>query len=212
MTEALQRLRAILKALDGDFQDRPSLLEALADIYPDNPTSARRMFERDIDALEMLGFLVAKTNTRPPRYRLAGHQRFGPTLPDDLKRCPRCRRTLDRRRFPVDTSRSDGLYPYCNDCNRANYRAWYLDHKDHLDFRERRAARKRAIYRTPTGRERERKYARRYYQKNRAHILARNRAYHSRPDVRERRKETMRRYYQRRIALQEQQDAELPRE
>lgn len=76
--EPIERLRAILEVLTTDFQDRTSLLVALAAVYPPSSESARRMFERDILTLERLGFLIVKLPKRPPEYRLAGWYPLNP--------------------------------------------------------------------------------------------------------------------------------------
>ncbi|MBA3947915.1 MAG: WYL domain-containing protein [Herpetosiphonaceae bacterium] len=71
----LDRLAHLLAVLTPEFQQRSLLLEELAEHYPPSLDSARRVFERDIDALRRLGFLINKEDRRPPRYALHGHNR-----------------------------------------------------------------------------------------------------------------------------------------
>lgn len=50
------------------------------------------------------------------------------TAVDTRKRCTRCRRTRAASSFTTDTSRPDGKFPWCRDCqNDARAESWFQD-------------------------------------------------------------------------------------
>lgn len=71
-TRLLRRCSALLNALRDGPLDRPALLERVGHTAYPGPVNARRMIDRDITFLQMLGIEIERTSTRPPRFTLRG--------------------------------------------------------------------------------------------------------------------------------------------
>jgi predicted DNA-binding transcriptional regulator YafY len=70
-TALVARLEALLAALRPAPLPYPELRRRLGDVYP-HTDSARRMINRDIESLRLLGIEIERSPTRPPVYILRG--------------------------------------------------------------------------------------------------------------------------------------------
>jgi predicted DNA-binding transcriptional regulator YafY len=69
--ERFERVVALSQLLKQKACSQTELLEQLANNYPTSPQSARVMLQRDLNALEALGFRLLRTG-RPRRYQIIG--------------------------------------------------------------------------------------------------------------------------------------------
>lgn len=91
----LGRCAALLEALRDGPLPRPELLARLHSVYPQQPRSARRMVDRDLEYLNALGIVIERSRTRPPVYTLRGGAPIFST--EELHSLARVRETFDER-------------------------------------------------------------------------------------------------------------------
>lgn len=70
-TKLITRLCALLEALRPAPLTRPELFARVRDVYPPS-NSIRRMVDRDIEHLNLLGVTIHRSTERPPTYTLVG--------------------------------------------------------------------------------------------------------------------------------------------
>ena len=92
-----------------------------------------------------------------------------------IKQCVKCKKTKEPGEFRIDTSRVDGLYPYCLECNRIYEQIRYK--KDIEKSRKLCRDRMRRFRKKKENQEKAREYSRKYYHENKLDCMKRRKAW-----------------------------------
>jgi len=108
---------------------------------------------------------------------------FTGIVPENLKRCPKCKLIKNRTEFHKYKGSKDGLYPYCKDCNKKKRADWYVLNADIRKEKDR-------IYRIENN-EKVTKGQRDGYRRNREKILLKKKQYlkENKEEINKRRRE-----------------------